>query len=587
MDLAKRIYQYLKPYKKRLLLGVFSMIVHSFLTIYFVRVFQGFLENIISDIADTEQGIAALTWICLGMILVYFLKGVAYYGQKYLVPYVAHKAIRDIRDDLYAHLQGLSLSFYNKNKTGEIISRVTNDVNKLQGAIVSGAISIVYKSLTFLGGVGYLFYLNYRLTFMLILIMPLMSYVISRFNKKIRKVSRRVQVKIANVSDVLQETLSAVRVVKSFGREDFEYERFADENNANFRAKVKNAQYSAVLTPSIEFMSSIAITSILWYGGVEVMRGNMTPSELIAFFTLLLTITSPLKSLTNLNSLIQDALAAAERIFATMDIENFAIDPDEEQKSCPEEVEGQVEFRNISFSYDKEGEVVLSDINFTAYPGEVIALVGASGAGKTTLVDLIPRFYHPTSGKILLDGQDIRQINLDCLRSHIGIVPQETILFSGSLHDNIIYGNLGADQDEVVQAAKMANAHNFITEFKDGYQTMVGERGVGLSGGQKQRIAIARAILKNPALLIFDEATSALDVESESRVQEALERVMEDRTTFIIAHRLTTIQNADKILVLDQGQILERGTHEQLLKNRNLYYDLYETQLKHPQPEGV
>ncbi|MFW5855712.1 MAG: ABC transporter ATP-binding protein [Bacillota bacterium] len=574
MDLPKRILSYLKPYKKRVTAGIISMIIHSFLTVYFVRVFQNLIETVISDISGGREGIMKLSLIALLMILVYFLKGIVYYGQQYLIPSVAYKAVRDIRNELYANLQNLSLNFYSRNQTGEIISRVTNDVNKLQKAIVDSTISVIYKSLTLFGGIGYLFYLNARLTLILVVMLPLMTYVLKKFNEKIRRVSRDVQVKIADVSDVLQETLSAIRVVKSFGREEHEFERFSSENEANFRAKKKNAQYSAILTPSIEFMASVAFTAILWYGGYEVMQGNMQPSELIAFFTMLLTISTPLKSLTKLSATIQKALASAERIFDLMDREN-RIARNGESGIKLKEVKGEIKFCSVDFAY-KENEKVLHNINLKVSPGEIVALVGPSGAGKSTLVDLIPRFYDPISGRITLDGHDLRDLDLDSLREFIGIVPQETILFSGNLSNNIAYGDLEASREEIVEAARKANAHGFIQEFKDGYDTVVGERGVGLSGGQRQRIAIARAILKNPRILILDEATSSLDAESEALVQEALNKLMQNRTTFIIAHRLSTIKNADKIVVLSEGRIVGRGTHEELLAEGGLYYELYQ-----------
>ena len=575
-SILKRIFSYVLPYKGRLAAGIFSMLVHAFLTVFFVKVFKDLLETIISDISAGGEGIVNLSWIAAFMILIYFLKGVSYYGQQYLVSYVSHKAIRDIRDELYYHLQNLSLSFYSRNKTGEIISRVTNDVQQLESSIVKGAVSIIYKAFTFIGAMGYLLYLNYRLTIFLVVILPLITYVLNKFNKKIKRVSRRVQVKIANVSDVLQETLSAVRVVKSFGREEYEYDRFSSENQANFRAKMKQTQYGAILTPLIEFIAALSFTAILWYGGYEVMQGRMRPSELIAFFTLLLTISDPLRSLTKLSRSIQQALASAERIFEIMDTESV-IASQNKDKICLDDVKGEVVYDGVYFSYDRD-EIVLKDVNLEASPGDIIALVGHSGAGKTTMVDLIPRFYDPDEGQMKLDGYDLKELDLECLRSFIGIVPQETILFSGSLRDNIAYGNLEADDEAIMEAARAANAHNFIMEFPNGYDTIVGERGVGLSGGQKQRISIARAILKDPQILILDEATSSLDAESEALVQEALEHLMENRTTFIIAHRLSTIKNADEIVVIEQGEIVERGSHGELLQKEGKYASLYQGQ---------
>ncbi|MFI5359993.1 MAG: ABC transporter ATP-binding protein [Halanaerobiales bacterium] len=577
MSLTKRVFSYIKPYKGRLAAGIFSMLLHSFFTLFFFNVFHNLINTIIEDISTGEKGLESLSWIALSMILVYFLKGVTNYGQTYLTSYVAQKAVRDIRADLYAHLQSLSLSFYNKNRTGEMISRLTNDVGILENAIVNGAIGAFYQSIVLIAGIFYLVYLNSRLSLLLLVMLPVIAVIMKNFNIKIRQVSRRVQIKIADISDVIQETLSAVRVVKSFGREEYEYERFQVENEENFRARVKNAQYDAILSPAIEFLAAIAFTAILWYGGYEVYQGRMNPAALITYFTILLAIAQPLRSLSKLSTTIQQALAAAERIFETIDI-NVHIEEKEDAEVLTD-VKGKVTFKNVYFAY-KEGEEVLKDINLEVKPGEVVALVGPSGAGKTTLVDLIFHFYDPIKGAMYLDDKDIRDLKLASLREHIGIVPQENVLFSGTLRDNIAYGDLSATDEEIIAAARAANAHDFIMEFPDQYETIVGERGVGLSGGQRQRIAIARAILKDPEILILDEATSALDTESEALVQNALEKLMVNRTTFIIAHRLSTIKNADTIVVLDKGRIVEMGDHETLMSKRGIYYKLYQGQIE-------
>ncbi|MFP4198499.1 MAG: ABC transporter ATP-binding protein [Halanaerobium sp.] len=575
-EILKRVFKYILPYKGRLAGGVISMLVHAFLTVFFVRVFQGLLETIISDIDMGREGMIRLSLVAGMMILVYFLKGVSYYGKTYLVSYVSQKSIKDMRDDLYSHLHNLSLSFYSQNKTGDILSRVTNDVQQLESSMIKTTVGSIDKVFTLIGGILYLVYLNYRLTIFLIIILPLITYVITKFNYKLKKVSRRVQIKIADVSDVLQETLSAVRVVKSFGREEYEFERFSSENQANFRAKMKKTQYGAILTPLVEFLAAISFTAILWYGGYEVMQGRMTASELIAFFTLLLTISEPLRAITKLSKRLQQLFASAERVFEIMDTES-ELREDDENKIELNEVKGEVVYDNVSFAYNRN-EVVLKNISLTASPGEVVALVGHSGAGKTTMVDLIPRFFDPIKGRMRLDGHDLKDLKIDSLRDFIGIVPQETILFSGTLRDNIAYGDLEAEEEAIQKAARAANAHDFIMDFPDGYDTVVGERGVGLSGGQKQRISIARAILKNPKILILDEATSSLDSESEALVQEALEHLMENRTTFIIAHRLSTIKNADKIVVVEQGEIMEMGSHQELLKKQGKYASLYRGQ---------
>ena len=576
MDNIRRIYQYVKPYRRRFLLAIICMILHAFLTVFFVRVFQELLEAIISDISIEEGGLVTLSIIAGGLILIYFLKGIIYYGQKYLSKYVSHKVMRDLRNDLYNHLQNLSLSFYNASKTGEIISRVTNDVKVLEDAIVKSTVSFIYETLTIFGGFIYLFYLNYRLTIFLLIIFPLIIFIVLILNKKIRNKSREAQMKIADVSDILQETLAAIRVVKSFGREEHEQERFSEKNQANFEATMKNSQYKAALSPLVEFSSALGFTLVLWFGGLEVMRGTMRPAELIAFFTMLITLSSPLRSVAKINATIQTALAAADRVFETLDRSQIIESPAEAVEL--EEIRGRVIFDNVSFAYDEE-ERVLSEIDLDVQPGEAVALVGPSGAGKSTLVDLIPRFYDPTEGRILIDSQDIRNIKLNSLRRQIGIVPQETILFSGTIQDNIAYGNLEAGEEDIRTAARTSNSHEFIQEFPEGYQTEIGERGVGLSGGQQQRIAIARAVLKDPAILIFDEATSSLDARSEKLVQGALKNLMKDRTTFIIAHRLSTVINADRIIVLQKGRIVESGNHETLIKQEGIYFRLFRRRL--------
>ncbi|MBM7556975.1 ABC transporter transmembrane domain-containing protein [Halanaerobacter jeridensis] len=579
MKLAKRILKYLSPYKGRLVLAVICMIGNAALSVFFFDEFGKFIDTVITEAKQSgaAAGTDKLTTIILGLFLLFLFRALFQYGQKYLTAFVSQNAIKDLRADLYGHLQSLSLEFYSQNKTGEIMSRATNDVGIIQGAIVSGAVGVFSKSFVLALGIGKLFYDNWRLTLIAFVIFPVIGFVVDKFNRKIRKVSKRAQVKVANVSDILQETISGIRVVKSFGREEYEYERFQEQNKANFRANLKNSQLNATLTPVTEFLAAMSFLVVLWYGGLDVIKGHMTTGELTGFFTLLLYITNPLKSLTKLSGTIQRAMSAAERIFEIIDIQPSIQNSPQAQEL--EDVEGTIELEEVSFSYDDD-ELALDNINLEVDPGQMIALVGHSGAGKSTLVNLIPRFYDPDHGQIYLDDIDIKDYNVDSLRSKMGIVPQETILFGGTIEDNILYGDLDASRDEVIAAAKAANAHDFIMNFEDGYDTELGERGAGLSGGQKQRIAIARAILKDPEILILDEATSSLDTESEALVQEALERLMENRTTFVIAHRLSTVLNADRIVVMEEGQIVEQGTHDELLEYDGVYSDLYEVQLK-------
>jgi subfamily B ATP-binding cassette protein MsbA len=533
---------------------------------------------IIKDVIDevlAAKDYSMLNTIAAGIIVVYLARGFFFFGQTYLMSYIGQRVVIDIREALYRHLQRLSLSYFEKRQTGAIMSYVTNDVAALQNAMVENVIDMVTEGMILIGSIGAMFFIHWKLTLLTLITLPLVAHAINIFGKKLRRTSRVMQERAADITSVLQEAISAVRVIKSFVREEYEINRFSHENEKNFRAQMKNAQLMATLTPTIEFLAAIGVTVIIWYGGVEVISGNLTAGALIAFLMYVINLTNPMKRLSRVYGNIQRALAAAQRVFEVLDTEPEVRDMPGAGIMPP--IVGRVSFEALSFEY-KPGELALSDVNFTAEPGQMIALVGPSGAGKTTIGSLIPRFYDPSAGVIRIDGIDIKTVTLDSLREQIGIVPQETVLFNGSVYENIRYGRLDATRDEVVAAAKAANAHNFIMEMPEGYDTQIGERGGKVSGGQRQRLAIARAILKNPRILILDEATSALDTESEKLVQEALDQLMVNRTSFVIAHRLSTIQRANMILVMEKGRIAERGSHDELLAQGGLYSKLYQTQ---------
>ena len=518
-----------------------------------------------------------LNVISASIVVIFLLRGFFLYGQNYLMSYVGQHVIIDIRSEVFRKLQRLSMSFYDKNKTGTIMSYVTNDVNALQGAMVDNTIELVTEGIILIGSVCAMIYLDWKLTLFTILTFPVVLYFMNYFGKKIRRSGGQIQEATADITSVLQESVSSARVVKSFVGEQYEIERFERENEANLKANLKNAKYMATLTPTIEFVAALGVTLILWYGGNNVIAGETTAGSLVAFLAYAVNISNPIKRITRVSGNIQRALAAAQRVFDVLDLREEVQDlPD--AKALPA-VTGNVSFEHVTFSYNA-GDEILHDLSFTAKPGQAIGLVGPSGAGKSTVASLLPRFYDCDAGTIRIDGTDIRHVTLDSLRNQVGIVPQETILFNGSVYDNILYGRLDATKEEIEEAAKAANAHDFIMELPDGYNTMLGDRGVNISGGQRQRIAIARAILKDPRILVLDEATSALDTESERVVQEALNRLMVGRTSIIIAHRLSTIKNADRILVLDKGKLAEDGTHEELMAKNGLYAHLYQIQYR-------
>ena len=572
MNLYFRALKYVKPYLFRGFCAAICTVIAAGGTAYLPWIIKDMVDQVLK-----EKNTDMLNYIVISIIVVFIIRGIAYYGQSYLMNYVGQRVIIDIRKAVFEKLQRLSLSFYDKNKTGTIMSYVTNDVNALQSAMVENVVEMVTESVILIASIVMMIYLDWRLFLVTFSTFPVVLLFIDQFGKRIRKSGSRIQEATADITSVLQETVSSARVIKSFVREEYEIQRFDRENMNNFRANMKYAQLSATLTPTIEFVAAVGVTIILWYGGNSVIEGSITAGSLVAFLTYAVNISNPIKRLSRVIGNIQKALAAAQRVFDVLDLpETIHNAPD--AKALPM-VKGNVRFENVSFSYNS-GEQVLNNVSFDVKPGQMIAFVGPSGAGKSTVASLLPRFYDVTDGSITIDGEDIRRVTLDSLREQVGIVPQETVLFNGTVYDNILYGRLDATKEEVEAAAKAANAHNFIMELPQGYQTMLGDRGVNISGGQRQRISIARAILKNPQILILDEATSALDTESERVVQEALDRLMIGRTSFVIAHRLSTIKNADKIMVLEKGCLAEQGTHDELMAKDGLYAHLYKIQYR-------
>ena len=572
MNNYKRLLLYAKPYLGRLILAFAFTSVAAAGNLFVPWILKDVIDKVLMN-----KDIFLLNTIAVTIVIVFFIRGVCFYAQTYLMSYVGQKVIIDIREAVYRKLQFLSLGYFERRQTGTIMSYVTNDVGALQGSIIESATDFVTEMSILIGSLVLMFNLHWKLSLLTLITMPLVAKAMDLFGIKLKRTSGIMQERVADITAVLQETISSIRVIKSFVREEYEIARFVKENYANFRAQMKNAQVMATLTPVIEFIAAIGVTFLIWYGGFEVINGNLTAGALIAFLVYATNLANPIKRLSRIYGNVQKAMAAAERVFSVLDEKSEITE--KENATTIDKVIGKVDFKNVTFQYN-ENETILKDINLNVIAGQMVAIVGPSGAGKTTIVNLLPRFYDPVRGNIFIDDVDIKDVTLASLREKIGIVPQETVLFNGSIYDNILYGDLSANEDEVIAAAKAANAHDFIMEMAVQYQTQIGERGSKLSGGQRQRIAIARAILKNPRILILDEATSALDTESEKLVQDALDRLMVGRTSFVIAHRLSTILKADSIIVMEKGQIVEQGTHEELLALDGLYSGLYKLQFK-------
>ncbi len=555
---------FVKPYRWRMVFAVFCMIVAA--AAYLVV--PWLIKNVVDEVLQAKA-MWMLNLIVGAILIVFLLRGFATYGQTYNMSYIGQRVIIDIREALFKHLQRMSLSYFDRRKTGVIMSNLTNDVGALQSAIVENLVSMVTESVTLIGSFVSMLLIDWKLTLVTLITVPMVLGIINIFGKRLRLAGHDVQGRTADITSLLQETLSGIRVVKSFAHEDHEIKRFTTENENNFRAVMRATKLTSLLSPLVEFSAAIAITVILWYGGYSVVTGSITAGSLIAFLIYAINLSNPVKRLSQVYGNIQKAMAAGDRVLETLDTPEDVVEKENAIVMPP--IQGHVVFDHVDFTYDGE-KMALQDFCLDVEPGEVTAIVGPSGAGKTTLANLLPRFYDVANGRVCIDGIDVRDVTFTSLREQIGLVPQDTMLFNTTIWENILYGNLAATDEEIVEAAKAANVMEFAQKLPNGLDTIVGERGNSLSGGQRQRVAIARAILKNPKILILDEATSALDTESERLVQEALDRLMRGRTAFVIAHRLSTIQNADRIIVLQQGKLVEQGTHEELLALPNGVY---------------
>jgi len=571
MSTFKRFFPFVKPYLPRMLFAGLLVMGVAAINLALLRL-AGTVWDVITVQHDSAR-MSELIAVFLGLVV---LQGLCSMGHSYMTALVSQHIVADFRTHLFGHLQTLSVSFFARRRTGELLSRLMNDVAVIQSVVTETPIDTAKQLVTFVGGIAFLLTMNWRLCLLILVLLPLLVVVAKFFGRRLKSLSTSIQDQTAATSTLIEEVISGIRIVKSFVQTKRENTRFADQVGHTLALTMRRARIMAVFIPVISLLTFSAAAAVLWYGGNQVIEGAVTPGDLFAFVLFAGILIGPFSSAARVFAQVREAQGATERVFEILDQRPEVSDSPE--ATVLTTVSGYIRVENVSFAYDPR-QPVLTDVSFEAKPGELVAIVGPTGAGKTTAINLIHRFYDPTEGRIAIDGHDLRQVTLESWYRQIALVPQETILFGGTILDNIRYGNRDATEEAVQEASRAAHAHDFIMNFPDRYHTVVGEKGINVSGGQRQRIAIARAILKNPRILLLDEATSALDSESERLVQEALEQLMKGRTTFVIAHRLTTIQRADRILVFNKGRLVETGTHSELMGRKGLYHYLYTLRL--------
>lgn len=577
-----RVGRFLKDYAWPLKYRIISLLLLS-TVIGVTGSAPSFVIKYLTDDVLVNKNQKVLLLVCLGTMLIMLFKGLAAYYTNLWGAKISGQMTMDIRGDMYEKVQYMSFDYFSESKSGDVMSRFGIDTDKAL-TILSGAAKAFADMMQVIFSLIIVFVTNPKLAVIAIVLVPMVSAIMKKYSRRLRNTGKDIQESFGKLNTILQEGITGIRVIKAFATEKFEIEKYKTENSNNFYHLIRNKRLDARIKPMVEYVNIVVILAILYYGGTLVIEGKMTSGDLMKFITAFALVGEPLKRLSDYINALNSAIPAVDRLYEILELESTI--ENKENPYIPKKIEGIVEFENLDFAYNSERDV-LKNLNLSVKQGEMVALVGRSGSGKTTLVNLIPRFYDATNGSIKIDGIDTRDYDVYTLRKNIGVVPQETFLFSGSVRDTIIYGKRNASDEEIEKALRMANAYNFVMELPQGLNTEVGERGVLLSGGQKQRLAIARAILENPPIMILDEATSALDTESERLVQDALDKLMTNRTTFVIAHRLSTILHADKIVVMENGEIMEVGTHNELLNKKGIYTKLYETQFGKLEEETI